>query len=218
MKNKLLAFLLLLIPSICSAYFPDDKVDTPEEVSQLNNSLQRLTSGKLDLRPGPIIPKTDSVYNLGAVGMEWNGLYVDTITASGLAVSTITASSATITQISASTITFTGTAAQQNTVGANNIVEAWVHFTSTGTLLIRGSYNVTSITDNGVGDFTINYTRAFEDVNYSLVGTAMYNAVPPIVCINNGASNVTTSTTKIYIINNSNANMDSSMISIMVVR
>jgi len=44
---------------------------------------------------------------------------------------------------------------------------AWVNFNGTGTVAIRGSGNVTSITDNGTGDYTVNFTNAMPDVNYS---------------------------------------------------
>jgi hypothetical protein len=47
---------------------------------------------------------------------------------------------------------------------------AWVNFNGTGTVAIRGSGNVTSITDNGTGDYTVNFTTAMPDVNYSPVG------------------------------------------------
>ena len=43
---------------------------------------------------------------------------------------------------------------------------AWVNFNGTGTPAIRGSGNVTSITDNGTGDYTVNFTTAMPDVNY----------------------------------------------------
>ena len=46
---------------------------------------------------------------------------------------------------------------------------AWVNFNGTGTVAIRGSGNVTSITDNGTGDYTVNITTAMPDVNYSAV-------------------------------------------------
>jgi uncharacterized protein (AIM24 family) len=46
---------------------------------------------------------------------------------------------------------------------------AWVNFNGTGTVAIRGSGNVTSITDNGTGDYTVNFTAAMPDANYSLV-------------------------------------------------
>jgi hypothetical protein len=44
---------------------------------------------------------------------------------------------------------------------------AWVNFNGTGTVAIRGSGNVSSITDNGTGDYTINFTNAMPDANYS---------------------------------------------------
>lgn len=47
---------------------------------------------------------------------------------------------------------------------------AWVNFNGTGVVAIRGSGNVTSITDNGVGDYTINFTTAMPDANYSASG------------------------------------------------
>lgn len=44
---------------------------------------------------------------------------------------------------------------------------AWVNFNGTGTVAIRASGNVTSITDNGVGDYTVNFTTAMSDTSYS---------------------------------------------------
>ena len=44
---------------------------------------------------------------------------------------------------------------------------AWVNFNGTGTVAIRASGNVSSITDNGTGDYTVNFTTAIADSNYS---------------------------------------------------
>jgi hypothetical protein len=46
---------------------------------------------------------------------------------------------------------------------------AWVNFNGTGTVAIRASGNVTSITDNNVGDYTVNFTTAMPDANYAAV-------------------------------------------------
>ena len=46
------------------------------------------------------------------------------------------------------------------------LCRAWVNFNGTGTVAIRASYNVSSITDNGVGDYTVNFTTAIPDANY----------------------------------------------------
>lgn len=55
---------------------------------------------------------------------------------------------------------------------------AWVNFNGTGTVAIRASGNVSSITDVGVGSYTVNLTTAMPDVNYSTIGT----------CIGSGAA------------------------------
>jgi hypothetical protein len=52
---------------------------------------------------------------------------------------------------------------------ASGRAKAWVNFNGTGTVAIRASYNVSSITDNGVGDYTVNFTTALVDGNYSCV-------------------------------------------------
>jgi hypothetical protein len=45
-------------------------------------------------------------------------------------------------------------------------VRAWVNFNGTGTVAIRAAYNVASITDNGTGDYTVNFDTALPDANY----------------------------------------------------
>jgi hypothetical protein len=49
---------------------------------------------------------------------------------------------------------------------------AWVNFNGTGTVAIRASGNVSSITDNGTGDYTVNFTVAMVDANYAAVSTS----------------------------------------------
>lgn len=62
---------------------------------------------------------------------------------------------------------------QSNGVTTNAL--AWVNFNGTGTVAIRSSYNVSSITDNGTGDYTVNFTNALSDANYSAVLTPCRN-------------------------------------------
>lgn len=47
---------------------------------------------------------------------------------------------------------------------------AWVNFNGTGTVAIRASGNVSSISDNGAGDYTVNFTTAMSDANYAWQG------------------------------------------------
>jgi len=57
---------------------------------------------------------------------------------------------------------------------------AWVNFNGTGTVAIRASGNVSSITDNGAGDYTINFTIAMSDANYAFsAGTENSNQIYP---------------------------------------
>lgn len=48
------------------------------------------------------------------------------------------------------------------------LCKAWVNFNGIGTVTIRASGNVSSITDNGTGDYTVNFTNAMPDTNYSV--------------------------------------------------
>ncbi|ADD94746.1 hypothetical protein [uncultured phage MedDCM-OCT-S09-C299] len=55
---------------------------------------------------------------------------------------------------------------------AEGRAKAWVNFNGTGTVAIRDDFNVSSITDNGTGDYKLNFTTAMSDTNYALVGSA----------------------------------------------
>jgi len=80
--------------------------------------------------------------------------------------------------------TTTGTAVIQN--ASNNLLmnsgygsdavaygcRAWVNFNGTGTIAIRASGNVSSLTDNGTGDYTVNFTTALVDTSYAVAGAA----------------------------------------------
>jgi hypothetical protein len=53
---------------------------------------------------------------------------------------------------------------------AQGSAKAWVNFNGTGTVAIRAAFNVSSITDNGTGNYTLNFTNALVDVNYTPLG------------------------------------------------
>jgi hypothetical protein len=55
--------------------------------------------------------------------------------------------------------------------------KAWVNFNGSFTVSIRASYNVSSITDNGDGLYTVNFTNALSDANYcAVIGTSLSTA------------------------------------------
>jgi hypothetical protein len=73
-------------------------------------------------------------------------------------------------------------------------VKAWVNFNGTGTVAIRAGYNVSSITDNGVGIYAVNFTTAMPDANYSgLVTGGDLGTVGRAVGGSSNASRTTTS-------------------------
>ena len=72
-----------------------------------------------------------------------------------------------------STLTVTNIKATGETASrsATGIAAAWVNFNGTGTVAIRDSNgNVSSITDNATGTYTVNFTNAFGDGDYSYAG------------------------------------------------
>jgi hypothetical protein len=60
----------------------------------------------------------------------------------------------------------------QDSSGAEigTLCRAWVNFNGTGTVAIRASFNVSTITDNGTGDYTVNFTNPMPDASYVTLG------------------------------------------------
>lgn len=58
----------------------------------------------------------------------------------------------------------------------DGVAKAWVNFNGTGTVAIRASFNVSSITDNGTGDYTVNFTNAMTDANYCVLSSYELNS------------------------------------------
>ena len=66
-----------------------------------------------------------------------------------------------------------GTASVPSETIVSGTAKAWVNFNGTGTVAIRRAFNVSSVTDNGTGDYTVNFTSAMSDANYSVMGTLL---------------------------------------------
>jgi hypothetical protein len=97
----------------------------------------------------------------------------------------------------------TGVLATQN--GMTGIAKAWVNFNGAGTVAIRDSFNVSSITDNGTGDYTVNFTTAMPNANYALAGAARFDggsaptAIRYIGIVNSGTLATDMSTTSVRV-------------------
>lgn len=61
----------------------------------------------------------------------------------------------------------------QNSSGTEigTLCRAWVNFNGIGTVSINAAFNVLSITDNGVGNYTVNFANAMPDANYVVNST-----------------------------------------------
>jgi hypothetical protein len=57
---------------------------------------------------------------------------------------------------------------------AKRVAKAWVNFNGTGTVAIRDDFNVSTIGDNGTGDYTVNFTTAMDNANYCVASTGKY--------------------------------------------
>ena len=118
--------------------------------------------------------------NIGAGGIGTNELAALAVTAAklaaGAAVSNIGPGGITPSLLSTGAPTWDTSGNLQFNSGYGSAAisygcRAWVNFNGSGTVAIRGSGNVSSITDNGVGNYTVNFTTAMPDANYAVVGT-----------------------------------------------
>lgn len=77
-------------------------------------------------------------------------------------------------------------------VESKQLCTAWVNFNGTGTVAIRDSYNVSSITDNNTGDYTVNFTVAMGNANYCVNASTGINNGSTLEPVAIGASSIST--------------------------
>jgi len=95
---------------------------------------------------------------------------------------------------------------------------AWVNFNGTGTVAIRASGNVTSITDNGTGDYTVNFTNALVDANYSSAITSDNTNAAVLAFGADAATARTTTALRLRTANTSGTLTDAGVISVAIFR
>lgn len=96
---------------------------------------------------------------------------------------------------------------------------AWVNFNGTGTVAIRASGNVSSITDNGVGDYTVNFTTAMVDANYAVGSMAASAADPYRQASFYGSASATTTQLRVATYNASGVGLeDASVVTLCIFR
>lgn len=93
---------------------------------------------------------------------------------------------------------------RNNSVEIGKLCRSWVNFNgaSGASPTIRSSFNVSSVTRNSAGNYTVSFTTAFADVNYVIAGSVQYlnsgseTSGTGYLAIKNGTSMVTTSSVK----------------------
>ncbi|BAQ86018.1 hypothetical protein [uncultured Mediterranean phage uvMED] len=116
---------------------------------------------------------------------------------------------------------------RSKTIGQNFRVRAWVNFdggTGSGPgnsdITIRGSGNVSSITDNDGGDYTVNYTSTMPDVNYTVFGSAIGSSSTNYwsYAASYGGSTITTSSCRFIFVHHAGSQNDMNHVSFCVIR
>jgi len=125
----------------------------------------------------------------------------------------------------AGTLTISTLSDGTNSTSATNCIQgsakAWVNFNGTGTVAIRASYNVSSITDNGTGDYTVNFTNALADSNYAtnITGQQVAGSGYNSLIFNNIKFGVSPTTTALRIYTaDFNGGLDNPIMSVSVFR
>jgi len=109
----------------------------------------------------------------GSGVMTWAAADVSALNASNLTSGTVPDARfpATLPAISGANLTDLPAAAKLSTASGSApsySARAWANLDTDGTVSVRGSGNVSSLTDNGEGDFTVNFATAMQDDNYSV--------------------------------------------------
>ena len=140
-------------------------------------ALQTNGTTAISISTGQVVTLTN------ALAVASGGTGVTTSTGSGSVVLGTSPTLTTPTLNSAQVATVSGTAPLYMT-------RAWVNFNGSGTVAIRSSGNVSSITDVAVGRYTVNFTTAMSDANYSSIGSGGNGDVGsrPIVITNDTAN------------------------------
>ena len=94
--------------------------------------------------------------------------------------------------------------------------KAWVNFNGTGTVAIRQSGNVSSITDNGAGNYTMNFTNATTDSNFSVSSCARSPGVLSGAAVQHDVYSTTSH--QFYTRNYANSDVDFTIITVTITR
>lgn len=138
-------------------------------------------------------------------GISAGGLPDDSIIAADIAAGAVTTA-----KVADANITAAKLDGAQSGSAPIYAARAWVNFNGTGTVAIRASGNVSSITDRAVGKYTINFSTSMPDANYAVVSSA---ATPGLYAgMSYGDNTSTSSGAGIETVNANDAFFDASLV------
>lgn len=174
---------------------------------------------------GTVTSGTTSLTVASATGIA-AGMYVvgegitPGTTVSSIASTTVTLSANANTTLSSDPVTFYSASKIITPAAVGGMLcRAWVNFNGTSTVAIRASYNVSSITDNGVGSYTVNFTTAMVDANYAYSVDMIYsNGSAPYANLANAVTALAGSIAIISSGSNNGGSYDSEKVSVTIFR
>jgi hypothetical protein len=185
--------------------FVSGEVVTPTKLNNLVDlaTVTQIVDADISATAAIADSKLSTISTAGKV--SGNAITSGTIAGSTAISTTGTISSGTITANLTGTVT--GNASGLSSPASNGLAKAWVNFNGAGTYTlgtptaatIRSSHNVSTITKNANGDFTVNFSSAFPNANYAVMVTAQGSANNALSVIRAGAAATMVTTTSVRV-------------------
>jgi hypothetical protein len=192
--------------TVTSGYnFTNGETVTPDKLNSLAGSatVSGIVNADISATAAIADSKLAAISTAGKV--SGNAITSGTIGGSTAISTTGTISSGTITANLTGTVT--GNASGLSSPASNGLAKAWVNFNGAGTYTlgtptaatIRSSHNVSTITKNANGDFTVTFSSAFPNANYAVMVTAQGAANNALSVIRAGAAATMVTTTSVRV-------------------
>ena len=132
-------------------------------------SVSRANTGRYDYVFATPMPTSNYAVTATAVSSGNRLCTVQNKTTTGFRIETQLADTDNNIDIGHMVIVTASNATLPNPVSTAQVAKAWVNFNGAGTVTIRDSFNVSSVTDDGTGLYTINFTNPMSDTNYTMI-------------------------------------------------
>ena len=110
----------------------------------------------------------------------------------------------------------TDTSGGTSNLKIDGAAKAWVNYNGTGTVAIRDDLNVSSITDNGTGSYTVTFSTAMANANYVTLGTIEERGVSVHCSTNDTASQTTSAVNIATVLSGTSTGFDCNQVNVAV--